>query len=170
MLQSDEILLRAPEPSDLEFLYRLENSLENWEVSETLLPFSKQLLKEFILQQNDIHTTKQFRWIIHFLTENKPIGCVDIYNFDPLHRRAGVGIIITSKYRKNGYASNALMLLDKYAVSVLKLHQLFCYIHSKNKQSIHLFEQNGYQNNGLQKDWYFNGNTFDDVLFYQKIL
>jgi diamine N-acetyltransferase len=170
VLQTNEILLRAPEPSDIDFLYQLENNTDNWEVSETLLPFSKKLLKEFILQQNDIHTTKQFRWIIHNRIKNCPIGCVDIYNYDPLHRRAGVGVIIIPEFQQNGYANAALNLFEKYAVNTLKLHQLYCFIHKKNTKSNALFKALGYKKNGVKKDWYFNGNGFDDVLFYQKIL
>tara|TARA_Y100000589_G_scaffold332344_1_gene392110 strand:+ start:82171 stop:82683 length:513 start_codon:yes stop_codon:yes gene_type:complete len=169
VLQDNEILLRAPEPSDVDFLYQLENNTDNWEVSETLLPFSKQLLKTFILQQNDIHSTKQYRWIIHLTTKDCPVGCVDLYNYDPLHRRAGVGIIISPDFQKNGYASKALHLIEKYANNTLKLHQLFCLIHEKNNKSRALFESLNYINTGIQKDWYFNGKDFDDVLFYQKM-
>ncbi len=169
MLQSDQIILRAPELSDLDFLYTLENNIDNWEVSETLLPFSKQLLKTFILQQNDIHTTKQYRWIIEY-QQQKPVGCVDIYHYDPLHRRAGIGIIVLPEYRKNGFAAQALKLIETYARKILKLHQLYCFIHAKNRQSIKLFESEQYRHTGTQKDWYFNGKHFDDVFLFQKIL
>ena len=43
-----EIQLRALEPSDLDFLYDLENDQCLWTVSNTLVPFSKYTLKEYI--------------------------------------------------------------------------------------------------------------------------
>ena len=40
-LKGEQVYLRALEPTDLDFLYKLENDTSVWEVSGTLKPYSK---------------------------------------------------------------------------------------------------------------------------------
>ncbi len=47
-IQSDRIYLRALEPGDLELLYQMENNLSVWDVSNTITPFSRDILKLFL--------------------------------------------------------------------------------------------------------------------------
>ena len=54
-------MLRALEPTDIDFLYQLENERGLWEVSETQLPFAKHLLQQYLLNATqDIYEAKQF--------------------------------------------------------------------------------------------------------------
>ena len=56
--------LRALEPSDLDFLYALENDRALWTVSNTLVPFSSYTLKDYIAHSNqDIFTAKHQRFV-----------------------------------------------------------------------------------------------------------
>ena len=55
-------MLRALEPTDIDFLYQLENERGLWEVSETQLPFARHLLQQYLLNATqDIYEAKQFR-------------------------------------------------------------------------------------------------------------
>ena len=105
-LVGELIQLRALEPSDLKLLYRWENDSAVWSVSGTLVPFSKFVLEEFVNQAHqDIYTNKQVRLMIDLKyvddedseDEVKCIGCVDLFDFDPKNKRAGVGILIANQ-------------------------------------------------------------------------
>jgi diamine N-acetyltransferase len=85
--------------------------------------------------------------------QSKTIGSIDIFDFDPANRRAGVGILIDKNFRNKGYASAALELLIDYCFNTLNLHQLFCNITPDNKISISLFKKNRFKIIGLKKDW-----------------
>jgi diamine N-acetyltransferase len=172
MLNGKQINLRPIEKTDLNCLYKWENDSSNWEVSGTLVPYSKKILMDFIEESHkDIFTTKQFRFIIE-TTNQIPIGTIDLFHFEPIYRRAGVGILIGEKaYRQKGCASEALYLLEVYCKNVLKLHQLYCHIDEKNIPSIQLFLKMGYQKTGVKKDWILDfNNTYCNVGFYQKII
>ena len=96
------IHLRALEPSDLDFLYDLENDQCLWTVSNTLVPFSKYTLKEYISHaKEDIFVAKQQRFVISD-EHGDPLGIIDLFDFDPIHHRAGVGLVIKESYRENG--------------------------------------------------------------------
>lgn len=83
MINDDIIRLRALEPEDLECLYKWENDMDLWEVSDTLTPFSLFTLKKYIETCHlDIYTTKQLRLMIERVDTNERIGLVDLYDFD----------------------------------------------------------------------------------------
>ena len=113
MINDDIIRLRALEPEDLECLYQWENDMDLWEVSDTLTPFSLFTLKKYIETCHlDIYTTKQLRLMIERVDTNARIGLVDLYDFDPYHQRAGIGIMIhNTENQKQGFATAAIRLM-----------------------------------------------------------
>lgn len=169
-LQGQNISLRAIEPEDIDILYKWENDTENWNVSNTQTPFSRFVLEQYIATAHqDIYNVKQLRLIICD-GENKPVGSIDLFDFDPNHLRAGIGILIAEKSdRKKGYASEALEILAEYCFLSLNLHQLYCNIGIDNEASVLLFQKNGFKISGIKKDWLRVGTTFKDELILQRI-
>ena len=93
MIQFGDIILRALEPEDLEILYKWENDTDLWTVSNTLTPYSKYVLRQFIEESTkSIYETCQQRFMIDLAKENVTIGTVDIFDFDVTNQRAGIGI------------------------------------------------------------------------------
>lgn len=165
------IALRALEPEDLAFLFQMENDEGFWQVSNTQAPFSKYLLKNYIEQSHqDIYQAKQLRLIIEETTTKSAIGMIDLFDFEPQHKRAGVGVLIHPDHQQKGYASEALDLLTNYCFDHIGMHQLYANITSDNTASIALFEKHLFKKIGLKKDWIFYNNTFKDEILYQRIL
>mgnify|MGYP006309172521 FL=1 len=121
VLVNRQISLRALEPEDLEILYRWENDTGLWHLSNTLVPYSRYLLKEYLEHsRKDIFELKQLRLIIELNEDKRPVGAIDLFDFDPFHRRAGIGILIAEKSdRKKGYAREALETLKEYVFYLL---------------------------------------------------
>lgn len=166
-----KITLRPVEPEDIELLYQWENNMEIWNVSNTRTPFSKYILAEYIKESaKDIYETKQLRLIIQ--NENSiPVGALDLFDFDPYHMRAGIGILIHSTgNRNNGYGSDALNAIFGYAKEVLGIKQLYANIAHKNDVSIHLFEKAGFIETGIKKSWLKTSTGWEDEVFMQKML
>ena len=173
-LVGELIQLRALEPSDLENLYKWENDTSVWSVSGTLAPFSKFILEEYLKNYHqDIYTTKQLRLMIVLSfndddgeLDNEPqsIGCIDLFDFDPKNKKAGIGILIANQeHRGKGYAREALHLLIDYGFNVLDLHQLYANVRVDNESSINLFKNLGFEVTGLKQDWlYEDGKFFDE--------
>ena len=64
-LQGNTIHLRALEPEDLEFVYAIENDENIWEVSNTITPYSKFLIRQYLENAHqDIYEAKQLRLVI----------------------------------------------------------------------------------------------------------
>jgi len=170
MLKGKNIVLRPLELRDVDNIYQWENNPENWVVSSTTTPFSKFFLEQFVLNsQNNIFTDLQLRLAIEDAAGNLA-GVIDLFEFDPLNRRAGVGILIESKMRKQGYASQAIEVICNYARNVLNLHQLYCSIGSDNEVSLKLFEKAGFEVTGKRREWTWRPEEWRDEYFLQKIL
>lgn len=169
-LKGDHIYLRALEPSDLDFLYQLENDTAIWEISGTLKPYSKKVLQLYLDNAHrDIYEVKQLRLCI-CRKDHECIGLIDLFDFDPKHRRAGIGIVISNPDDRNkGLGAEALSLLCRYAFSTLDLHQLYANILEENKASIHLFEKLGFERIGIKKEWIRTSTGFKNEIMFQKI-
>jgi diamine N-acetyltransferase len=96
--------------------------------------------------------------------EPRAIGCIDLFDFDPKNKKAGVGILIADQAdRGKGYAQEALHLLIDYGYNTLDLHQLYANVRVDNENSINLFKKLGFEITGLKQDWlYEEGKYFDE--------
>ena len=178
-LVGELIHLRALEPSDINRLYFWENDSSIWSVSGTLVPFSRFVLEEFVKEvHQDIYTSKQLRLIIDlkYFDEadedetSRSIGCVDLFEFDPKNRRAGVGIMIANKAdRGRGYATEALHLIIDYAFEVLDVHQIYSNVRIDNENSLALFKKAGFEITGLKQDWIYEQGKFYDEYIMQLV-
>ncbi|HOS48799.1 MAG TPA: GNAT family protein [Bacteroidia bacterium] len=173
MIRGTSVILRALEPRDVDLMMIYENDTEVWPVSGTLSPYSRYTLEQYYQSATqDIFVTRQLRLAIELITElpqsGKTIGFIDLFEFDPLHRKAGVGILIGDKdERMKGYAYEALLLLARYSFDILNMHQLFCHIENSNQASLRLFSKAGFRTCGVIRDWIIYNETWHDVTMMQ---
>ena len=165
---NENIIIRAAEPNDATLIYNWENDRDIWRVSETYMPYSLYQIEQFLMN-NDLFSMRQIRIMIERNNDNTCIGCIDIYDFDPIHMRAGIGILIQKDYRKLGFARQALELIIHYCFNTLMLKQIYCLIDVLNNDSIKLFTNIGFEQCGLRKDWIKTPNGFIDEIEFQLI-
>lgn len=170
-LKGKHIYLRALELEDLNFVYTIENDETIWELSSTITPYSKHVIMQYLNNAHrDIFEVKQLRLVISNY-EEIAVGMIDLFDFDFVNKRAGVGIIVKEPSdRKKGYGSEALKLLIQYCKVHLALHQLYCNISEENDISIKLFQNQGFEIVGLKKDWNFTHNVYKNEYLLQHIL
>ncbi|MCG2461086.1 GNAT family N-acetyltransferase [Flavobacteriaceae bacterium F89] len=162
--------LRALEPQDLDFLYEIENDAAVWEISGTTTPYSKHILRQYLDNAHkDIYEAKQLRLVISD-NEDRPIGLVDMFDFDPKNHRAGLGVIILAEGDRNkGIGSEAISLMIDYAFSILDLRQVYANVMEENAASIHLFTKLGFSRVGTKKHWIFYNGEFKNEILFQKL-
>lgn len=99
-----------------------------------------------------------------------PYGCIDLYNYDPLNKRAAVGVMVATKYRRQGYALAMLYELEKLSTTNYQLHTLFADIAESNTASIALFRKAGYTECGRFREWLNVKGQYIDAVRMQKLL
>ncbi len=167
------LLLRAPEPADIDLIFRWENDTRIWHLGNTLAPFSRFAIEQFVLDTDrDIFSSKQLRFMIDWHSSaavTTTIGSIDLFDFDPFHKRAGIGILIDEPFRRKGFALEALSLLTEYCFHTLNLHQIYCTIGDDNSESIKLFAKAGFVQCGIKKEWLCRNGSWTDELIFQLI-
>ncbi len=165
-LRYKNIRLRAPEPNDLDMLYSWENDPDIWHISHTPSPFSKNTLKQYLSTIHDIYTDRQLRLIIES-HRGISMGCIDLFDYEPLNAKAGIGILISPEFRNKGLAKEALQIILPYAFLHLNLNQVYCTILHSNTKSVRLFESVGFSYSGTLRDWISTRNGYEDARMYQ---
>ncbi len=170
MNNSCHISLRALEPSDLDCLYLWENDPAMWCHGVSSAPYSRHQLWEYIHTYDaDPLRSGQLRLVV--TCGEKPVGCIDLYNIDPLNSRAFVGIMIATECRRTGYALQALTHINLYARAVLHLHQLIAVIATDNIPSVNLFSRAGYKHTATLHEWIKTAaDTYIDACVLQLIV
>lgn len=166
-IKNDKIALRCAEPEDADLIFRWENDRSVWRVSGTHVPYSRFQIEQFLLSNNDLAANKQLRLMIEAIEGKIPVGCIDIYDYDPINERASLGILIEEAYRHQGYAKAAISLCVEYLFNDLLLHQMHCCIDELNAESQQLFTGQGFVLCGRRKEWIKTAEEFLDELEYQ---
>ena len=155
------------EPEDLDVLYQIENDPGTWCVGVVNVPYSRYLLHDYIANATgDIYADKQVRLMIENV-EGACVGMVDLVNFDPRHSRAEVGVVIQERYRRRGYATEALRLALDYAREVVHLHQVYVVVSVENEVSLKLFRSLGFGDGAVLKDWLHANDTYREAYLLQ---
>lgn len=171
-MTDNDLRLRAPEPEDLEVMYEIENDPSVWEVSCTTIPFSRFVLRQYLTQSTgDIFADKQVRLMVERTTDGQVLGCVDLTNYEPLHGRAEIGMIIKAAHQGKGIGRRTLRMLCTYALRHLHLHQLVAYIPADNESSLQMFRSEGFTRHLPLKDWLSTGDgIYKDAVLVQCLL
>lgn len=153
-LENSFVKLRALEKKDIDVLYKWENDIEIWKVSNTLVPYSKYILHKYLeCSHLDIYEAKQLRLLIE-TKEHKAVGTIELFDFDPFHERVGIGVLIADKTdRRKKYAFHALKILLNYTFKILQLRQVYCNIATDNMASLDLFKKLEFEIIGEKKAW-----------------
>ena len=169
-LENENLFLRALEPEDLDILYEWENNVELWKYGSTLMPYSKFALRDYLNDSlQGIVYSRQLRLMAIENKSNKTIGTIDLYDYDPIHQRAGIGILVDVPYRRMGMGTEILVLTADYAFNFLHLNQLYAYVPISNTISFNLLSKCSYETAGILKSWLKTPTGFEDVRLMQLI-
>ena len=168
-IKNDIITLRCAEPEDAGQVFLWENDRDIWRVSGTHVPYTRFQIEQFLLGNNDLFSNKQLRLMIDLTENGQTIGCIDIFDYDGINQRAGLGILIDEAHRQQGYAKAALALCIEYLFHDVMLHQVYCSIDETNTESQQLFTEQGFVLCGKRKDWIKTTEGYLVVFEYQMI-
>jgi diamine N-acetyltransferase len=169
VLENEIVRLRAVEPEDLDRLYDWENDPQLWAVGNARNPYSRFVLKQYILDSDrDIYETHQLRLMMVNIKTGETIGTVDLFDFDIHHSRIALGLFVDAAFQGQGYAKAALSAVEDYVFNFLKINQLYCHIAETNIASRRMFENAGYEVNGILKNWIKTKNGFDNIIVFQR--
>ena len=168
-LSDGTVTLRALEPADIDTVLEWENDTRMWTSATTAAPFSRRNIEEYVLTYDaDIFSARQLRLMI--CVDGVAVGAADLFDFDPVNRRAGIGVVVGEPFRRRGYAARALALLARYCRDRIGMHQLWAIVRADNASSRSMLAAAGYDTCGRLRSWLRHGTTYTDAYLYQLLL
>lgn len=166
-----KVRLRALEPADADLLYVWENDPLTWEAGDRKWPVSLADIRALIDHSDlDIWQTRQARFMIDTIDGARSVGCVDVFDFDPLNMHCSLGVFIEPENRGKGYAIEAVTLIEDFARNILRAHSLNVSVAADNESSIALFAAAGYERAGVMRQNIRRARDFVDEVLMQKVL
>ena len=127
-------------------------------------------LRRYIEQStDDLYTTRQLKLVVEHRASGTGVGVIDLFNFDPYHRRIELGVLVDADWRRQGVATAAVRLALEYALDFLHLHQVYCVVDETNTASRDMLLAAGLTQGGVWKDWLWEGDGYHNALLLQKI-
>lgn len=169
LLTDGNMTLRAVEPADIDIMLAWENDTADWPASDNTAPCSRHLLEQYVMSYNaDIFAARQLKLIIDI--DGEAAGAVDLFDFDPVNRRAALGIVIDRAFRGRGLSVRALCLIVRYSSACLGLHQLWAITAADNHPSRRMLDAAGFTASGRLRSWLRRGSSYSDAYLYQLLL
>lgn len=136
----------------------------------------------FMVFPKNIHAAKRsIRKNIHSMKKAKPTsetfaiiinnefaGFIEIHNLNKKFQehQATIGYCLAKKFRNQGIATEAVIMLTNYAFKKYKLKRIDGWCRSFNKASAKVLENAGYKLEGvLRKNKFKDGKYFDDMVW-----
>lgn len=172
----ERVFIRALEPEDAYAVWEMETDSSQWLFNGMMAPFSLRNIKEYALNYDpDPFRAGQIRFIAQKKARtgnwsDDVVGLVDLYDISAHDRTAWVGIYVRPCFRMQGYASEMLDAMERYARDILNLRTVAAKVVDGNQSSRKLFETARFDFRGVLKNWIEIGVRRMDLLFYQKNL
>lgn len=163
------VKLRAPEKEDVDRIFMWENDPGLFEILPNPAPLSRFQVWEYVENYKaDPFATRELRQMIDD-ESGATVGYIDLFEFDAVNHRAGVGIYIDEDWRRRGFGAQALEALGEYAHTILAIHQLWAIVAIDNEASLALFTAAGFKPCGRLRSWIRRRRVYVDAIFFQRL-
>ncbi|RDI43211.1 GNAT family N-acetyltransferase [Falsibacillus pallidus] len=163
-LDGDRIYLKHIDESDYQIIYRVvqDPEIRRLTGTQSFLTYEKiaEAYEGFKKQNNRID-------LMIVLKENdEVIGDLALLDVDSRNRNGSVRIAIhEEKFRSNGYGTEALDIILKYAFDQMNLHRISLNVYSFNKRAKKSYEKLGFEQEGiLREELFYDGIYHDNIL------
>jgi len=140
--------------------------------------FNDPEVREFLVMNRPISMAEEEQWFDRQLqadateifcieaSDGAHIGNIGLHDIDLHHRHAEMGIVLGEKdYWSQGYGSDAIRTLLRFAFDEMNLHRVFLKVYEDNSRAIRAYEKCGFQHEGrLRQAIYRKGRYYDELL------
>jgi [ribosomal protein S5]-alanine N-acetyltransferase len=106
-----------------------------------------------------------FQWGIERKEDGRLLGTCTLFHIDRPNRRAEVGYGLGSAYWRQGYMTEALSVLIRFAFESLDLRRLEADVDPRNERSLGILARLGFRREGLLRERWNVGDEIQDTVF-----
>lgn len=168
MIELPQVTLRAPEPSDLDLVFSLEEDPRLWQSGTSTAPVSRHMVKQYLDGYRADFTSEGELRMVVVDARGETVGLVDLFGYDSRNSTAGVGIAVLPRLQGKGFGTATLLALNEYTRNRFMLRNLWAHTAVDNHAAIKAFERAGYARVGVLKQWIVTPDGFKDVILWQR--
>jgi len=165
--QGPHIRLRAIEPGDIDAVVAWNQDSDIARHLDFVWPpQSRESVRQWI-ERAAAHGPEND--VFFFIIENATgvvVGEIDTHH---MNRRAGTfmyGVSVRAEHRRQGYASEAILLVLRYFFDELRYQKVTVEIHADNAVSLRLHERLGFQQEGRLRQMLYTDGRYIDVFMF----
>jgi RimJ/RimL family protein N-acetyltransferase len=162
MIRGTKTRLRALEHDDLPHFVRWINDPE---------------VRRFMVIRYPLSMTEEEKWWEGFLERENDhifaieaedgtyIGNIGLHDLERENRKALLGIIIGHKaYWGQGYGTDAIQAVLRWAFDYLNLHRVYLTVYAYNERAIRCYQKCGFRHEGTMRQARYSGGRYHDEL------
>src|SRR5579871_6301489 len=165
--QGEKVRLRGVEPTDAEtfFQWNLDSDMGR-NFAFVWPPISQALVKKQVeeMAQKTLEEDA-FIWVIEDMS-GRAVGSITTHHCDRRNGVLGYGINIAVEHQRQGYASEAIVMILKYYFEELRYQKVAIQVFSHNEASMALHEKLGFVKEGTLRQMIYTGGQYFDLLCY----
>lgn len=155
LIQTQRLVLRAPQPSDAEALVL---------VGSLAMPIAE-AKKSVAAMVDDQKHPFCFHWVITM--EGQVIGRIKGWEVSPYNGYLQLGYDVGAQYRNQGYMTEAVSAVIRYLLLEADANRVYCSVRDSNMASRRVCEKCGLQHEGVMRQHYARQDGgYDDVHIY----
>lgn len=170
-ITSKRLVIRRFTPDDAEAFAAYRSEAEVARYQDWECPYPVNDARTFIASQQHLAPGRPGTWFqfaVCLPSSGAPIGDVALGTSRDEGRQAELGFTFTSAYQGQGYATEAVRTVTRYAFDTLGLHRVFSRTDGRNLRAQRLLERLGFRREGeLPESVWFKGAWATDVLYAQ---
>jgi RimJ/RimL family protein N-acetyltransferase len=159
-LRGERVELRTVEKDDIEFVQRLINDPEVWSTLGAHRPKNRLQELEWLESIGD-DTDDQFL----VCADGDPVGLIGLHP-NETWGKAELGYMIAPAAWGNGYCTDAVRTVSRYAFEERRMHKVVAEAYGHNVGSQRVLEKAGFTLEGTHREETFVGGEYRDLLHY----
>jgi len=164
MLEGKVVRLRPLEPEDLEREYTWINDQDVTRFLSMRYPTSRAVEERWLRERPPNDFSNGVALAIE-TKEGVHIGNLGLHQLNAEDRKASLGIMIGDKeYWSNGYGTDAIITLVRFAFAELNLHRVWLHVFEFNDRAQACYRKSGFTEEGRLRQHYYGQGRYWDVI------
>jgi len=166
-LQSDRLLLREIVSSDSEGVFALRGDYEvtRYNIGAAYTDMS-QALDLISGMDRAYRQCAEIRWGITLIPDDLVIGMCGYNYWDRTDHRASIGFDLRRSFWRRGIMREALIAILQFGFDQMLLNRIEADASIDNIASIHLLQSLGFQQEGIQRQQYYEDDQYHDLVLF----
>lgn len=165
LLRGDVVCLRSLNEKDLPKLISWWND-PAWKLyqSGVLAPSSEASVAEMFRSWSRNSSSGDFGFSIEEIKNGQLLGHVTLWGIDPVVRIGNIGIIIGGEHVDQGFGTDAIRVLLRFAFEELGVNKVELCVWEFNSRAVHVYKRLGFKTEGVRR-----GATFHNGRYWSQI-